>query len=109
MRRLDEETVKKILRLRKIGLSYKKIAEIVGINWQTVMYYCNPASRKSANQRAREYLKRHREEVNKRRREWRKRNKIKYYLSVLKSTIKKLPKEKIEELKEIVESKEQKN
>jgi len=92
-RRLDEETVKKIFLLRKAGLSYKKIAEILGINWQTVMYYCNPSSRKSAYQRVLDYQRRHAEEEKKRKREWARRNRMKYYTAILKSIIKKLPKE----------------
>ena len=103
-KKLDEETVKKIFLLRKAGLSYRKIAEILGINWQTVMYYCNPSARKSAYQRVLDYQKRHKEKVKEQKREWARRNRIKYYIGMLKSIIKSLPKEKIEELKKIAES-----
>jgi predicted transcriptional regulator len=104
-RRLDEETVKKIFLLRKAGLSYKKIAELLNINWQTVMYYCNPSSRKSAYQRVMDYQKKHSEKIKEQKREWARKNRIKYYIAILRGIIKNLPKEKVEELKKIVEEK----
>ena len=104
-RKLDEETVKKIFLLRKAGLSYRKIAELLGINWQTAMYYCNPSSRKSAYQRVLDYQKRHKEKVREQKREWARRNRMKYYAGMLKAIVKRLKKEEIEELKKVVEEK----
>jgi transposase len=102
-KKLDEETVKKIFLLRRAGLSYRKIAEILGINWQTAMYYCNPSSRKSAYQRVLDYQKRHKEKVREQKREWARKNRMKYYIGMLKAIIKTLKKEEIEELKKLIE------
>jgi orotate phosphoribosyltransferase-like protein len=104
-RKLDEETVKKIFLLRKAGLSYRKIAEILGINWQTAMYYCNPSARKSAYRRTLDYQRRHKEKVKEQKREWARKNKMKYYIGMLKAIVKRLSKEEIEELKRVAEEK----
>ncbi|MEM5815779.1 MAG: hypothetical protein QXL14_01910 [Candidatus Aenigmatarchaeota archaeon] len=64
--KLQEEKIKKIIELRKQGLSYSRIARELGISELTVSLYCNPEKRKKHYQRSKVYQKKLYKEDNER-------------------------------------------
>jgi len=52
-RRLNKDEIKKIKTLRKNGLSYQRIARIIGVNYFTVVYHLNKKFKEGVINRAR--------------------------------------------------------
>lgn len=110
MRRLSEEKINKIIELKNQGKSYKEIAEIVNVCYDTVVFYCNPEARKKRYESIRNYLRRKLKldpEWNaKKQREFRAKHPDKYCMIMARHYLKKLTPEQIKEVLKDVLNKE---
>lgn len=57
MKKISDDKIKKILELRKKGMSYEKIARELNLSTLTVVGYCKPETRKKILERSRKHVK----------------------------------------------------